>query len=260
MALDNNGEAAQGDQRCPFCHKELIIKDHLLFCPKCSVFIGDPKTFTGSLPTNDTIKNNSLERGEERMAKKKRSGIWQVAILILILVASFTIYQFKLWTFIVGVDYSSVKELQKEIPFVIYLPKKIPFGYRLKEEATNLNYAKSGKVDSIDFTYRKTGGCIINISLFPINNGFTPNNKTVEELFLSLSSGKNFNNTVVGDQDVYTSKSELILTEKSSTLYQSIAIVTSGTFILRLEYLGPTWLTENEILSIAGSLRPIDNL
>lgn len=260
MILNNNETPKEENQKCPFCRKELIIKNDLLFCPRCALFIGDPKTFTGSLKSPDKIKEDAIEREEERKEKKKGRMTWQIIIILLMAITSFSIYQFKLWTFVVGIDYSSVKELQKEVPFAIYLPKKIPLGYNLEEEGTLLNSNRSDKVNSIDFVYRKIGGGIIKVSLFPIEDGFTQDNKTAGELFSNLSSGKNLNKTSIGGQDIYTSEPDIILTEKSTSVYNIIAITTYNDLMIKIEHTGSIQLTEYELKSITASLRAVENL
>ncbi|PIR58111.1 MAG: hypothetical protein COU71_00370 [Parcubacteria group bacterium CG10_big_fil_rev_8_21_14_0_10_38_31] len=248
------------DKKCPFCHDGLVIKKDLLFCHKCAMFIGDPKTFTESFTNINKIKNDTIERAEERIGKKKGRVIWQIIIVLLIIVTSFSIYQFKLWTFIIGIDYSSVKEIQKTVPFTIYLPKKIPLGYSLDKENTNINYIKSDKINSIDFVYRNTSGSIIKVSLFPISDGFTQENKTTGELFSSLSARKNLNKTSIGEQDIYISESDIVLTEKTTSVYNIIAITTYSGMMIKIEYTGSTWIPDGNLISMATSLRSIENL
>ncbi|MCR4284358.1 MAG: hypothetical protein NUV64_03565 [Parcubacteria group bacterium] len=261
MPEGNNSENQKlANQKCPFCHNELIIKNDLLFCPKCALFIGDPKTFTGSLTAPDKIENDAIEREEETTSKKKGRAIWQVAIIILMIGAVFSIYQFKLWTFVIGIDYSSVKEIQKEAPFTIYLPKKIPLGYNLEKDKTNINYNKSGKINSIDFTYKKIGVGVIEVSIFPIRSGFTPDNKTTGELFTNVSSGKDLSKTSIDGQDIYTSESDLVLTDNSTSVYNIVAITTYNDLMVRIEYAGSTWMSKSEIQFIASSLRPVNSL
>jgi len=260
MILNNNEAPTEVNQKCPFCHQELILKNDLLFCPKCDLFIGDPKTFTGSLKSQDRIKEEAIEREEERTGKKKGRITWQIIIILLMVIASFSIYQFKLWTFVVGIDYSSVKELQKEVPFAIYLPKKIPLGYNLEGDSTRVNNARSGKINSIDFVYNKIGGGIIKVSLFPIGDGYTQDNKTVGELFSNLSSGKNLTKASIGGQDIYTSESDITLTEKNTSVHNIIAITTSDNLMIKIEYTGSIPLTEYKLISIATSLRSVENL
>lgn len=255
---NNNENQNSANQKCPFCHNGLIIKNSLLFCPKCALFIGDPKTFTGTLTNTDKIKNEAIEREEEQIAKKKGRAIWQTIIILLILIASFAIYQFKLWTFVIRIDYSSIKEIQKELPFTIYLPKKIPFGYNLDTSNTGVHYVKSGKIGSVDIVYKKRAENIIKISLFPITAGFTPDNGTAGELFSMLSSGKNLNKISTNEQDIYTSKVDIFLTEENFSLYRAIAITTYDDLIIKIEYTGLKEITENELRNIAGSLKPIE--
>jgi len=259
MAPNNDEETSKITQKCPFCHGELIIKNNLLFCPQCGVFIGNPKTFTGK-SLGDAEETEREAKKEERRANRKNLMIWQVIIILLIITAAFTIYQFKLLDSVFGTDYSFVKKMQKEIPFTIYLPKKIPSGYNMEEKNIGLNYAKSGEVNSIDFIYKERNGDIINMSLFPIDTGLTKNNQTVEELFLSISEGRNLNKKSINGQDIYISDSEMFLTDNDSTLYRSIAVTVYNNLVIKIKHTGPTWMTDNELNSITSSLKPVKDL
>ncbi len=260
MPENNNENQEPLNQKCPFCQNELIIKNALLFCPKCGIFIGEPKTFTGSFTNTGSIERETIAREKEREKMKKSRILWQVFIIIFIIGAFVSAYQFKLWNFVFGIDYSPIKEMQTETPFTIYLPKKIPLGYALEKENINPVYDRYGKIGSLNIIYKKMGDGTIEVSLFPIDNGFTSNGKTEQELFRDISNGRDLDKISSGNQDIYIKNSEIILTEEGRTSYTAFAITNYKNILFKIEYNGQSWLDENELKDIADSLATISSL
>ncbi len=85
----------EGDFFCRVCSRQLIIKNNLLFCESCNIFVGRPETYQKAFnPT--LLKDRAPHRAVSRSVSKKEedSVLFFIYFFIVFFVGIFVLVYF----------------------------------------------------------------------------------------------------------------------------------------------------------------------
>jgi|GEM_PF-5866248 len=96
------------NRHCPLCRELLVLKNDVLFCPSCNIYIGRPESFHISFGPNSHYFHQKFELNHSREKEETVSHVFLSYIIIFII--------------IVGVLFVSMEYFYK--PYVIKIQKQ----------------------------------------------------------------------------------------------------------------------------------------